>query len=295
MNERTQQTTTFARSSRNGSQNGMGLQQARDHERERLRTSKTLRMGFPKTEHMLRMGTGLYMVLAARPGSYKTTLAWVWASNLALQGRPVLWVGLEMGAGQMATMFLSRKTGILRTAIEEHDRSERALPDGMLAELEYAEEKGLPESLVFHSHGSGLAEILDSMRKVRYDAVFIDYVQLVRSGPINECDRVSATSMALAEYAHRTNTFVLVLSQMNRAIEMVAGSGPRRMPTLSDLKGSGQLEQDGDAVVFLHQDEFRADRDPTKTLLCCLKNRYGPLGLVRLQARPEIGFIEEEP
>ena len=285
----------YAQPLMNGSVNGHGLMVARDLERQRLRISKTLQLGFPKLGQIVRMGTGLYVVLAARPGMFKSTLAWIWASNLATQGKKVLWIGLEMGSGQMATMFLSRKTGILRQAIENHDRGERPLPNELLAQLEYEEEKGLPETLVFHTQGANLTEILDSMNKVPFDAVFLDYLQLVRIGrvPMKEYDRVTEASMALAAYAHQRNVLVLALSQMNRAVEFIAGSGPRRLPTLADLKGSGQIEQDADAVLFLAQDEFRADRNLLEPLLICQKNRYGPTGIVHLKARPEIAFIEE--
>jgi replicative DNA helicase len=80
---------------------------------------------------------------------------------------------------------------------------------------------------------------------------------------------------------------VLALSQMSRSIE---GRQVKR-PVLSDLRDSGNLEQDADVVMFLHRDELYDKDTPRKGTadVIIAKQRNGPLGDVELQFRSEIG------
>lgn len=283
---------------RNGSltrTNGIGLEEALEQERHRLKVSKPLRIGFPKTERMLRLSTGKYVVLAGRPGCFKTTVTWNWACNLALAGKKVLWVGLEMGAGQMANMLLSRLSGISRDDLEADAQGVRLLNDAQQERLAKVQADA-PSTLVFHQNSARLGDILESANMADYEAVFLDYAQLVQSGPQKEYDRVSLTSQSLARHAHERNRLVVALSQMNREIEKVPGTGSKsRMPTLADLRGSGQLEQDADAVLFLHPKSYTGEWDRKSVTGIIQKNRFGPGGFIEYVANPEIGHVEEEP
>jgi replicative DNA helicase len=76
---------------------------------------------------------------------------------------------------------------------------------------------------------------------------------------------------------------ILALSQMNRESEK--GSGNAREPKLSDLRGSGSIEQDADAVFFIHRVEDGGDEAPghdrenaRKIKIILAKNRFGPTG-----------------
>lgn len=272
----------------------IGLREALEMEQERIARSRPLRWGFPCLERMLRLSTGRFVILAARPGQWKTTLAWNWACNMAMLGRRVLWVGLEMLPGTMATMFQSRIANIARDDIDAWRRHLRLLADDQMQRLEAATDS-MPPTIVFHQAGPKLSDILETANVIDYDAIFIDYVQLVVSGPTKDYERVSATSMSLAAHAHNRDRLVVALCQMNRDIDKVQGTGPQRMPTLSDLRGSGQLEQDADAVLFLHSGGFGADHDKTRPRVIVEKNRYGPGGIVPLRVQPTTAFIEEQP
>ena len=287
---------------------GRGAGPALTREQRNLATARRLHVGFPKLEQMAKLSTGRYYVLAARPGLFKTTLAWTWAWNLAMSGHLVLWVSLEMSPGQMAMMAVSRHAGIPRDALDAHFTGAHTL--GLVDHSTMSQAQRTVAScgeLVFHDGNDmsepheertdhTLASVLDSMGKAKYAAVFVDYLQLVSSGARKEFENVSAVSKALAWHAHSRNTMVVALSQLNREIDKVPGTGPTtmRLPRLSDLRGSGQIEQDADAVMFLHDPGMDPARDRSHVQLVIEKNRYGRGGIIPLHARPEIGFIEEE-
>jgi replicative DNA helicase len=148
--------------------------------------------------------------------------------------------------------------------------------------------------IVFHSQGSKLHEVMDSAGKVPYAAIFVDYLQLIDTGSPKEYERVTAASSAFRDLAHHRNIFVMALTQMNREIDRVGIPGsPARYPKLADIRGSGQIEQDADAVFFLHPPDTSPDRDRTRIDAVIEKNRYGDGGIVHLKAVPQLGFLEE--
>jgi replicative DNA helicase len=261
------------------------------NEEQRLKLSKKLNPGFPRLQQMLKFTTYKYYVLAARPGLFKSTFAWNVAWNLASTGHTVLWVSLEMSPGQMALMALSRLSGIDRDTVGDYLESGRVpVHHSDQWRTGYAR-VGSISTLIFHEKDNSLAGILDSMNKVRYDCVLLDYLQLVNAGCRNEFENISATSKALAWHAHNRGPMVMALSQLNREIDRITSL---RFPRLSDLKGSSQIEQDADAVMFLHDPGTDPSRDRNKFSCVVEKNRYGRAGLVALRAHPATAFIEEE-
>src|SRR6185369_5686665 len=77
--------------------------------------------------------------------------------------------------------------------------------------------------------------------------VVVDYAQLLQSPGRSRYEQVTNTSIALRQLASANKLVVLVLCQISRGIE----SRERFEPTMSDLKDTGQLEQDADVIVFL--------------------------------------------
>jgi len=75
----------------------------------------------------------------------------------------------------------------------------------------------------------------------------VDYAQLLQSPGRSRYEQVTNTSIALRQLASANKLVVLVLCQISRGIE----SRERFEPTMSDLKDTGQLEQDADVIVFL--------------------------------------------
>ena len=109
--------------------------------------------------------------------------------------------------------------------------------------------------------------------------ICVDYVQLVRlerAKPGNRTEEVGAVSRALHTLAQRHNVLVIALAQLSRAPK-----GVKANPTLSDLRESGQIEQDADIVMTLSVKIPKDDEPPTTDrLLQILKNKEGGLGKI---------------
>ena len=112
--------------------------------------------------------------------------------------------------------------------------------------------------------------------------VFIDYLQLLAtSGAKDRYQQITAISIALHELAQTTGILVVALAQLNRNAAHAA-------PSTADLKESGQLEQDADAILLLSDDgeQYRASLD---------KNKEGRVGILPIAFDKECQrFLEVE-
>ena len=121
--------------------------------------------------------------------------------------------------------------------------------------------------------GWGVQDILATALARQHRVVFIDYLQLIRAAGRNRTEQVTNISLALHEMAQAHGILVVALSQLNRASTDRADA----TPTLADLRESGQIEQDADAVLALYIDpDEDAPMDDRK--LRVLKNKEGRLG-----------------
>ena len=252
-------------------------------------------LGFPDYENLAEPTPHQYLLLGARPGMYKTTLAWNWAVNLAKTGKLVGWFGIEMSPDQMALWTISRLTGIPAKRLEAFGRGRLSLTSDEQKRKEEAEE--VYDCLPIAQWGRrrmNRVELAEAIRMAPYDAIVVDYIGLVQgeSSREREHERISEASTLLRTLKEELPIFVCALAQMNRSIENPLAKP--RPPNLSDLKGSGQLEADGDVIAFLHRAQGMAVNQ-REVQLRIEKNRFGPLGVVDLLAHPEIKFVEEKP
>ena len=231
--------------------------------------------GFPRLDEILGGGfirSGLY-ILGARPAVGKSTFA----VNLAdgIDGN-ILLVSLEMSPEQLTAKRVARLTGIpaaklLRGAVTDDDWAKIAVANSALS-----------EQGVFINSRYGLTVpqiqlLAQSVPELR--AVIIDYLGLIqpatRGG--NTYEAVTATSRELKLLAISLNVPVICLCQLSRSVE---GREDKR-PRLSDLRDSGAIEQDADAVMFLYRDDSyagAADGQPLLVQLNVAKNRHGATG-----------------
>src|SRR5947199_6892673 len=112
--------------------------------------------------------------------------------------------------------------------------------------------------------------------------VIVDYLQLMR--PENPSDsrveQIGHISRGLKLLARELKIPVIAVSQLSRAVE----SRPDKRPLLSDLRESGQIEQDADLVMFIYRDEYynRDSERPGEADVIIAKHRNGPVGDVIL-------------
>lgn len=220
------------------------------------------------------------IILAARPGMGKTSLALNIAQNVAMQaGKKVGIFSLEMTREQL---FLRMLTGLAR--IDSHMLRTGRLTKDQWKELIQAFGK-LATAPVFIDDSAGLT-VLEMRAKSRrlkleqgLDLVVIDYMQLVRSrGRFeNRNQEMSEISRSLKELAKELSVPVIALSQLSRAPEQRSERG---RPQLSDLRESGAIEQDADVVLLLYREEMYKPTEENRGVATVImaKQRNGPTG-----------------
>ena len=224
------------------------------------------------------------IVLAARPGMGKTSLALNIAETVAVEaGLPVAVFSMEMPGTQLATRFLS-SVG----RIDQHKIRTGKLNDEEWQRLTYALGK-LHEAPIYIDETPGLnpTDLRARCRRLhrqcgRLGLIVIDYLQLMTS--LKESDNRSAElseiSRSVKSLAKELNVPIMALSQLNRSLEQ----RPNKRPVMSDLRESGAIEQDADIIMFIYRDEVYNPDSPDKGTaeLIIGKHRNGPTGTVRL-------------
>lgn len=227
------------------------------------------------------------ILLAARPGMGKTSLALNMALNVAKKGGTVAVFSLEMSREQLAMRLLSSE------ALVENNR----LRTGLLRETDWEKIAGAAtvlNRLDVRIDDNPLLSVADMNAKCRrldgLSLVVVDYLQLMTSAGGNSRSEnrqqvVSDMSRMLKIMAKELNVPVVCLSQLSRANE----KREDKRPMLSDLRESGAIEQDADIVLFLYRDDYYDEDSDKHNIAECIvaKNRHGETGKVELRWMPE--------
>lgn len=227
------------------------------------------------------------LILAARPGIGKTTLALNIALSVATKEKlPVGFFSLEMSKEELVDRLLVGKADI----------DAWRLKTGKLSDDDYkklTEAMGeLSEAPIYidDTPGASILEMRTKARKLKVEKdtklIIVDYLQLANAGRYYESrvTEVSAVSQGLKNLARELRIPVLAISQLSRAVEQ---RGTRK-PQLADLRESGAIEQDSDVVMFLYYEDDSEDLlDQSKRLikLYIAKHRNGPTGEIDLMFR----------
>jgi replicative DNA helicase len=230
--------------------------------------------GFKDLDNILAgMQRSNLIILAARPGVGKTTLAMNIAQHVAVDlKRPVGIFSLEMSKEELVDRLLVGQADIdawkLKTGkLDENDFTALSNAMGELAEAPI---------YIDDTPGLSILEMRTKARRLQVefgiDLLIVDYLQLAKSRNLeNRVQEVSEVSQGMKNIARELKIPVLCLSQLSRAVEQ---RGTKR-PQLADLRDSGSIEQDADVVMFL----WREDDDSRDTIgLDIAKHRNGPLG-----------------
>ena len=218
---------------------------------------------------------GQLVVLGARPSMGKTSLALGVARQAALDGKTVCFLSLEMSTDQVIHRLLADVANVDLATISTHRLSDQEMTSVMAAA------NRLYESRVFIGESATNATQVCAQLKHQHglDLVVVDYLQLMQVKAESREQQIATLSRDLKQLARRVGVPVLVLSQLNRAIE--ARSCKR--PQLSDLRESGAIEQDADIVLLLWREAYYDDEaDPSVAELVIAKQRNGPVGTLPL-------------
>lgn len=236
---------------------------------------------------------GRVYVVAARPGMGKTALMTQVVASVATSeadDRGVFLASLEMPREQIGERFLAQQAA-LDTRKVELGWLTRAEWDQLLAS---GSGIGAWPMVIDDSAGMTVSALRSSLRRaarrlgaefgVRLGLVCLDYFQLISTadqrwgGSTN--DQLEKISAGIANIAKEFDVPVLLLSQLNRECE----KRPGKRPQMSDLRGSGALEQDAHTIMFLFREDLyrdRAERDGSAEIIVA-KARGGRCGTVHL-------------
>lgn len=232
---------------------------------------------------------GRVYVVGGRPGLGKTTTALIIAMHAATEhGKRVLVVSKEMPSVDVTGRLLARGAEVPLMEINA-----RRLSDTAMARIRrYVDRVGSP-AITVDDRSRNLSGIIASARSHHHrhglDVLVVDYLQLVRTDTVSRTreQEVSEVSRQLKALALELGLVVVVPAQLNRG--SLQRADPR--PAMSDLRDSGQIEQDADAVILLHR-PLGPEGDPTGRILMIVdKNRYGPTAEVSLRWRGGYGAI----
>lgn len=231
------------------------------------------------------------IILAARPGNGKTSLALTIAAHAVLkESKRVAFFSLEMGAKQLGLRLLAMQA----------DQDQRRLRLGLIDDWEKVVNASdrLAEGAIWIDETAGISHtaLRSKVRRLQtthgVDLVMVDYLQLMHATQgdgkrftIRE-QEIAEISRNLKAVAKELNVPVLALAQLSRAVE----TRQVKRPQLSDLRESGALENDADVVLFIYREDlYQEPEDATMrntAEIIIAKHRNGPIGQVLLRFDP---------
>lgn len=249
-------------------------------------------------------------LIGARPSMGKTTIGLSTAIKAAKSGAGVGFISLEMDADKLAARAVSDiaydwnvkvpYADLIRGNVDERglEALQSATRDLDRLPVMIEEQAGLSITDIRVKTELMMAEF--EKREGALDVLVIDHLGLIRpSGRYsgNRVQEISEMTAALKALAREYGIAVVLLSQLNRAVE----SRDNKRPQLSDLRDSGSIEQDADTIIFLYREAYYLEREKAsgekeierverlsdcgnKLEFIVAKQRNGPLGTVELFA-----------
>ncbi len=256
------------------------------------------------------------LIIAGRPSMGKTALVTNIAFNVANayretvdasgqrvaeNGGVVGFFSLEMSAEQLATRILAEQAEIESDKLRRGDMDEDEFRRLVMAAQQLQHAPLYIDDTPALSIGALAARARRLRRKSGLDLLIVDYLQLCRGNgggkDANRVQEVSEITQGLKAIAKELNIPVIALSQLSRQVE----AREDKRPQLSDLRESGSIEQDADAVMFVFREEYYVARqEPTEGTpehaewiekmsavhnlgeVIIGKQRHGPIGTVKL-------------
>ncbi len=235
-------------------------------------------IGIPHLDRLLGgFRPGHVYVLAARPSVGKSSFAEHIALRLALGGHPALFLSQEMPSEEVADRAMASIGRVDYKALQ--DANESGIDWSALA----TSVDGISAAPFWVDDEPAL-----TLAKIRRKALgrkglqvlVLDYLQLCSvPNKGNRTDEIGEISRGLKGLAKELGIAVIALSQLNRDVEKRTGG----RPTLSDLRSSGDIEQDADCVMFLWRENNPAEDEPQLIGCGIEKNRQGMRGVLALQ------------
>ena len=222
---------------------------------------KYIPSGIPVLDKHLHLSPGNLFIIGGRPSAGKTALSLQMACEQARRGLRVCYFSLETDPDTLTARIISN-----RLAVPLADVKSKTVPQSDLDSL--ADLHKLP-LFIRSASGKGTGWIKAQAQRMKAQVIFIDYLQLLTASKAKDrYQQITSISIALHELAQTTGILVVALAQLNR-------NAAHASPSTADLKESGQLEQDADAILLLS-----ADKEEYQAILA--KNKEGKIGEIPL-------------
>jgi len=233
------------------------------------------------------------IVIAGRPSMGKTSLAMNIAENVAKEEDGcVLVFSLEMSSESLTSRMLASMAGISQQSFKSANLTDRQWEKtiNQAAKLRsmniHIDDKPNISPMEIRAKARRLAKQHRNNGGVKL--IVVDYIQLMQmpGKTENRVNELSDISRSLKYLAKEVNAPVIVLSQLNRAVEQ----RPNKRPQMSDLRDSGAIEQDADLIFMLYRDYLYSNDEEWKNVveLRLVKHRNGPTKDILLAFRDEL-------
>jgi len=240
--------------------------------------------------------SGRLILVAARPGIGKTATSVSVAKGIADNGGKVVYYTLEVPRRQIFQRLLCihdfssqlKERGALIDCIKTTQVPKRSFTETQRQRIrEYEGE--IARNIQIYDNFSNADQICANVRMLKKRdpsivSVFIDHLGLLDVNDENEAKGIGQITKALKRLAVELTMDIVLVHQLNRELEKRSN----KRPVLSDLRGSGSIEQDADEVLGLYRD---MDNRSEELEIISIKNRHAGLGTTRCNFYLQYGVV----
>ena len=231
-------------------------------------------------------------VIAGRPSMGKSTLALNIADHVS-KSNNVLFFSLEMSQVQLMLKLASSHSNVHLSKITNQNMTD------VDSENFYKEMNkiGNQNMTIVDKFGMTINDIAAKSRQIdsqnKLDMIVIDYLQIIKYDKQREVSELGSISRELKYLSKELHVPVILLSQLNRGVEQ----RENKRPFMSDLRSSGEIEQDADTITMVYRDDYynpEDSEDKGMAELIISKNRMGQTGFVKTQFLGQYSKFQDE-
>lgn len=241
------------------------------------------------------------IIIGGRPGAGKTVCGIKHTLEAANQGFPVGYISLEMPATSLIMRMISAYSRIPYTRIKKGDIFDTE-------QDRFDQSKNTVQSLPIYFYDSYVRDVKDICRWMRLMSkekgvklFVIDYIQLIQDPDVSndEYSQITSVSKKIKQMQMELSVPIIELVQLNREVE----NNTSKRPSIKNLRGSGQLEQDASVIIMLYRSDYYGIEEAKKTNTfyefentieyIYQKNRDGGTDSILLHCEPAFNIITD--
>jgi len=250
--------------------------------------------GLKDLDGLVNLTAGRLMVIAARPAMGKSTLGQKIADANLRDGVPVIHFTMEMPHDELMERYVSAVGSVNRTFLQDpvsfpsdqqgEEWSKLATASTVIKEWPLViDDKSKPSATDVRNKAKAFFRKQAKYTEEGKGLVIIDQLTLMKLEGDNRVHGLGAITKAMKSLAMELKIPVILLHQLNRSVDSRQGD---KRPMPSDLRDSGEIEEDADIITFIYRDEVYNEDTMDKGIaeLITRKNRGGRTGTVRVAA-----------